>query len=124
MGIENSGAGPLTLFDNGNTRVSPPPLGVGSGNSRCMELTFDETNMTVTPQIPAIDVGVFSSAMGSAQLLSDNNLYCLAAIVFVNASHANSYSIEFAGATQVLNIEGQQGYRGWQMPSLYDPPIT
>jgi hypothetical protein len=124
VGIENNGAGPLTLFDNGNTRVSPPPLGVGSGNSRCMELTFDETNMTVTPQSPAIDVGVFSSAMGSAQLLSDNNMYCLAAIVFGTSSHANSYSIEFAGATQVLNIEGPQGYRGWQMPSLYAPPTT
>ncbi|MGA2588617.1 MAG: aryl-sulfate sulfotransferase [Bryobacteraceae bacterium] len=124
VGIENNGAGPLTLFDNGNTRVQPPPRGVGSGNSRCMELTFDETNLTVTPSSPAIDVGVFSSAMGSAQLLSDNNMYCFAAIVFVNASHANSYSIEFAGATQVLNIEGPQGYRGWQMPSLYDPPTT
>ena len=124
VAMENNGAGPLTLFDNGNTRVSPPPLGLGSGHSRCMSLTFDETNLEATPPSPAIDMGVFSTAMGSAQLLSDGNMYCFAAIVIVKLNHSNSYSIEFDGATQVLNVSGPEGYRGWQLRNLYDPPIT
>jgi len=44
-GIENGGSGPLTVFDNGNTRVAAPPIGLGSGNSRGMALTLDQNNM-------------------------------------------------------------------------------
>jgi arylsulfate sulfotransferase len=124
VGMENNGAGPMTIFDNGNTRISPPPLGLGAGNSRCMALTFDETTMQVTPPVSSVDLGVFSTAMGSAQLLSNGDLYCFPAIVVVTLNTLNSRSIELSGGTQVLNIQGPEGYRGWRMPSLYAPPIT
>jgi arylsulfate sulfotransferase len=135
VGIENSGAGPMTLFDNGDTRVSKPGVstgcieGVGSGDSRGMALTFDESTMQVTPVL-SDDLGVFSTAGGSAQLLTGGNYFFLAAVAVVNLTTENSFSIELlptAGtpnATQVLNISGPTGYRGWQMPSLYSPPIT
>ncbi len=129
VGMENSGAGPLTLFDNGDTRVSPPPLGLGSGNSRGMALTVDETSMQVTPVLSQ-DLGVFSTAGGSAQLLSDGNCFFWPAVVLVSLNSQNSFSIEILptpgtiAGTQVLNVQGPGGYRGWQMPSLYDPPIT
>jgi hypothetical protein len=32
--FENEGTTFLTVYDDGNTRVAPPPLGLGSGNSR------------------------------------------------------------------------------------------
>ena len=124
VGIENNGAGPMTIFDNGNTRVSPPLLGLGSGNSRCMSLTVDETNLQVTPPNPAVDLGVFAEAGGSAQLLSDGNMYCFAAIVDLAPKVVDSYSIELSGSTQVLNVRSTEGYRGWQVPSLYNPPST
>jgi arylsulfate sulfotransferase len=138
VGMENRGAGPLTMFDNGDTRVSPPSgagsssgcmPGVGSGNSRGMALTFDEATMTVTPVL-SVDLGVFSTGSGSAQLLSNGNYYFLPAVVLVNLNTEDSYSMEVlptpssGTGAQVLNIQGPTGYRGWQMKSLYQPPTT
>jgi arylsulfate sulfotransferase len=137
-GIEKNGAGPLTFFDNGNTRVSPPTgngsstgcmPGVGSGNSRGMALTVDETNMRAIPVLSQ-DLGVFSTAQGSAQLLSNGDYFYVAGTVLVGLSSEDSQSIELLPITgsdkgdQVLNVETTDGYRGWQMPSLYNPPIT
>lgn len=124
-GVENNGAGPLTLFDNGNTRVSPS--GLGSGNSRGMALTVNETPpLQVTPVL-SVDLGVYSLAMGSAQSLSNGNYFYLASIVALAKGNA-SYSIEIlptAGTdtgTQVFNMESAEAYRAWRMPSLYKPP--
>lgn len=143
-GIENGGAGPLTVMDNGNTRRSPPAgphsstggvPGLGTTNcgpsdcdTRGMALTIDETNMQVTPVLSA-DLGVFSDAMGSAQLLDDGNYYFLAAIVPVGqADTGDDIQIQPAPGTptgaQVMNIVGPSAYRTWQMPSLYSPPTT
>ncbi|MGA2594886.1 MAG: aryl-sulfate sulfotransferase [Bryobacteraceae bacterium] len=128
-GMENAGQGPLTIFDNGNTRVSPPPLGLGSGNSRGMALTVDEQTMQVTPVL-SVDLGVYSQAMGSAQLLSDGDYFFLPALVLLSSSHVASFSIEIyptsgtITGTQVLNLEGPEQYRAWQMLSLYGVPIT
>jgi len=116
FGMENNGAGPATVFDNGNTRHSKPGSstgcmqGVGYGNSRGMALAIDETKMEVTPML-SVDLGVFAEAMGSAQLLSDGDYY------FQTGDISSS-------GTQILNIEGPFAYRGWQMPNLYNPPIT
>jgi arylsulfate sulfotransferase len=130
VGIENNGAGVMTLFDNGNTRVSAPPLGLGSNcgpsdcDSRGMALNFDESTMQVTPALSA-DLGVFSTAMGSAQLLSDGTYFFVAALVVLGPSNVASYDIEFSPSfNQVFNMQGLEVYRGWQIPSLYDPPIT
>jgi len=136
VGIQTNGTGPLTALDNGNTRISPPPLGTGSGNSRGMALTVQQTcsgtpptctNLQVTPDL-SVDLGEFSTAMGSAQLLSDNNYFFLAAIVPYKGEEEVSYAIEIlptAGTdtgTQVLNLFGPEAYRAWRMPSLYQPP--
>jgi hypothetical protein len=128
-GIENNGAGPLTVFDNGDTRVSPPPVGLGSGNSRGMALTVDEKGLQVTP-ILSVDLGVYAQALGSAQLLSDGNYFFLAADVLLAPTTVVSDSIEIlptAGTdtgTQVLSLRSTQSYRAWRMPSLYTPPTT
>jgi len=131
VGIENNGTGVMTMFDNGNTRTSPPPVGLGSGDSRGMAITISETTMQVTPVLSA-DLGVFSTALGSAQLLSNGSYFFLPGIVVVSIipSIITADSIEIlptAGTdtgTQVLNMVGPEGYRAWQMPSLYDPPTT
>jgi hypothetical protein len=103
VGIENGGAGPMTIMDNGNTRVSLPPLGLGTGcspydcDSRGMALTVDESSMTVTPVV-SYDLGSYSPAMGSAQLLGDGNYFFENAIVFVQAQGSTfGYSIEISG---------------------------
>jgi hypothetical protein len=144
-GMENAGAGPLTLFDNGDTRVAATPLGLGTGkcapndcNSRGMALTVVEpvgsSNGTVTPLV-SYDLGGYSTAMGSAQMLSDGNYFFVDPIVFVlskGSTFAFSQEVSATGppAPQVgpadflMNVTGPQQYRGWQMQSLYNPPTT
>lgn len=139
VGMENGGTGPMTVFDNGNTRLAPPPLGLGVGctpydcHSRGMALTVNESTMQVTPVVN-LDLGSFSTAMGSAQLLANGNYFFENAIV-VNllAGSTVSYSIELAptpaapqaGPAHVLaNVTGPQHYRGWQLSSLYVVPTT
>ncbi len=112
----------LTIFDNGNTRCSSPPLGLGSTNcySRGMALEVDETAMTVTPTMLQ-PLGIASTALGGVGLLSDNNY-------FFQTGVPNTQGIELAPTTgvlgaQVLNVQASSySYRGWQMLSLYSPP--
>lgn len=122
VGVENAGAGPLTVFDNGNTRVAAPPVGLGSGNSRGMAFTVDEKNMRVTPVFSA-DLGTFSFGLGSAQLLSNGNY-------FFQPGAPASLAIELfptpgtITGTQVSNVQSFASYRAWRMPNLYNPPDT
>jgi hypothetical protein len=120
-GFANNGSGPFVVFDNGNTRVSPPPLGTGSGASRGMSLTVNQTTMQVTPVVSAA-LGTYSSALGSAQLLSDG-------LYMFQPGIPGAISIEIdptAGSLtgpQVLKIQSPTAsYRSWQMPNLYSPP--
>jgi uncharacterized protein YfiM (DUF2279 family) len=137
MGMENAGAGPLTLFDNGDTRVSPAPLGLGAGcgpydcDSRGMALTVDQSAMTVTPVV-SFDLGAYSQAMGSAELLSSGNYFFTNPIVILkDGTLAYSEEIDptnpapqVGPADVVMDVSGPQNYRAWQMPSLYEPPAT
>lgn len=133
VSIANNGAGPMTIFDDGNTRVSNPGVakgcltGMGSGNSRGMALTVNETNMTVTPVISS-NLGFYSPANGSSGMLGNGNFFFLNPVVLENISTDVGYSIEIEpngteNGTQVYNIEGPEAYRAWRMPSLYAPPV-
>ncbi len=118
--IDNAGV--VLLFDNGDTRVSAPPLGLGTGcqpndcNSRGMALAFSESSMTVTPQLSA-NLGVYSGSDGSAQTLSNGGYFFQAPLVLTLDNGAAGYAIEINGS----EVEGPEGYRGWRMPSLYSP---
>ncbi len=142
-GIEGGGTGVFDTLDNGNTRISPPTgprsstggvpgLGVGCLPNDCatrgIALTFDEAAMQVYP-VMNVNLGTFSQAMGSAQLLDDGNYFFQSAFVLRNKTET-SYNIEIqpvpgtATGPQVLNLAGPAAYRAWQMPSLYSPPGT
>jgi arylsulfate sulfotransferase len=134
----NSRTGPLlTIFDNGNTRYSAPPLGLGSGcdpvggpddcNSRGMALIVDEATLTVTPVLLQ-DLGVKTTALGSAGLLLNTTPYNYAfGTGLLSAVPTESIEINpTAGATTgtvVLNVQGSSySFRSWQLPNLYSPP--
>jgi hypothetical protein len=128
-GMENNGAGPLTLFDNGNTRVSAPPLGLGKDcepndcDSRGMSLTVSETALTVTPLLSQ-SLGLYANSVGAAQLLSDGNYFFSAGAVLTQEMEIFPTPGTVNGV-QVLNLSNPNpSYRGWQMPTLYDPPTT
>jgi hypothetical protein len=84
--------------------------------------------MQVMP-VMSVDLGVYSSSMGSAQLLADGNYFFLAATVPVGDSDTG-YDIEIQPTPgtdtgpQVMNIAGPGSYRSWQVPNLYSPPTT
>ena len=124
-GYDNTSTGQLTVFDDGNTRVAPPPVGLGSGNSRGMALTVDEVNKTVTPLLSQ-DLGVYSFALGSAHALANGNYFFQPGTVA--ASSGSSFAMEVSptagtvNGTIVYNLESATSYRAWVMPSLYFPP--
>jgi arylsulfate sulfotransferase len=133
VGIEDNGTGVMSILDNGDVRVAAlgsPGCEPTDCNSRGMALKIDETpgSMQVTPVLSA-NLGYYSTADGSAQLLPDGNYFFLASVV-VAGNNLDSYSLEIlptAGTdigTTVLNLQSQQGYRAWQMTSLYNPPTT
>jgi arylsulfate sulfotransferase len=141
VGIEDNGAGVMTMFDNGDTRVSQPGASTGpipglggdcgpnDCNSRGMALKVDEAAMQVTPMMSQ-DLGVYSGADGSAQLLAGGNYFFFPAVVIKGPNTSFCQSIEIyptagtVNGTQVLNLQTAEAYRAWQMPSLYDPPTT
>jgi hypothetical protein len=115
--------GVLTVFDNGNTRIAPPPIGVGSGYSRGMALTVDETSMQVTPVLTQ-SMGEFCVVMGSAALLENGNY-------FFQPGLPISYAIQIfptAGALTgpvVYNLSGPgYTYRAWELANLYTAPAN
>ncbi|MGA2738086.1 MAG: aryl-sulfate sulfotransferase [Bryobacteraceae bacterium] len=137
-GMENGGLGPMTIMDNGNTRVSPPPLGLGSGDSRGMALMVNAppvptpcTSITCTvAPVLSDSLGVYSEAMGSAQLMSNGNYFYLAAIVSVPQMGYAGYSIGILPTsgtdtgTTIFGLRGPESYRAWLVPNLYLPPTT
>jgi hypothetical protein len=94
-----------------------------------MALTVDETTKQVTPVL-SVDLGYFSTAIGSAQLLDDGNYFFLAGIVLKTVNDAYSHCLQFhpppatGAVTPVLDLQGTESYRSWQMPSMYAPPTT
>ena len=120
-GYANNGAGPLVLFDNGNTRVAPPPVGLGKGASRGMALTVDEANMQVTPVL-SVGLGTYAPALGSAQLLPDG-IYMFQPGIPHAAAIEILPSPPSINGTQVLNVfSPETSYRAWQIPNLYSAP--
>jgi hypothetical protein len=108
---EYSPNGLLTLFDNGNTRVS-----LYGGNSRGQAWRVDETNMTATPVVN-VDLGAYSLAVGSAQELgSDYHFY----LGFINASNSQSVEVTTSGTDEFkVDLANSVGYRSFRMSSLY-----
>ena len=114
-----------------NVRDAPP------GNTRSkigtgwkMAVTFSQTTMEVTP-ILQVDLGYYSPGNGSAQLLADGNYFFLPAIIPVDDFKAtDAFSLEvnstpdYGNAGIILNLQGPEQYRGWQVPNLYTPPTT
>ena len=106
----------LALLDNGNTRCEPAPLGC---NSRGQVLELDEAARTATLVLDA-DLGRFSTAVGSAQRLSNGNYHFLAGILLPGVV---SRSVEVTPAGEQvfsLQTEGTQ-YRSYRMRDLYTP---
>jgi arylsulfate sulfotransferase len=105
------------LYDNGNTRVAPAPIGLGSGNSRGYVFSADETNMTITV-LEAFDLGSFNPGFGSAQLLENGNY------TFTNGTISDGLNSQVQellpkGTPNFRGIWRSRSYRSFRLKDLY-----
>ena len=111
----------FTVFDDGNLRHYQ----CGYGNSRGMVLYVSEQARTVYIATQA-DLGQYSFALGSAQLLVSppSNVYASFGNGFVNdpGHSAQAVEVDLTGNI-VYNLEvNGYAYRGYRMQDLYTLP--
>ncbi len=110
----------LAVFDNGNTRC----LGAAHGtcDSRGQEYLLDEKAMSATLTLN-VDLGGFSSAVGSAQRLANGNFYFDSGrqMTLSGQIYGQTTEVVPSGTPVYINQFPQQLYRAWRLPSLYSP---
>jgi hypothetical protein len=110
--------GIVTVFDNGNLRQAANP----SSDSRGQAIQLDETNMTATLLVNA-DLGDFSIALGSAQMLPDGNYHFHLGDIVAKNSTTRAVEVEPAGQIVYDMGIGEIMYRSFRMQDLYTPPV-
>jgi hypothetical protein len=117
-----SGKPILTLFDDGNSRVKAGGFDPG-GNSRCLLYALDETGLTANLNIDG-DVGSYSFALGSAQLLANGNLHCDSGYINMTLNTKSTETAHTGGAVVDFTMAVTSGdYRTFRMSSLYNPVV-
>lgn len=111
--------GTFSVFDNGNTRVADNPG--KTENSRGQVYQIDENNRTATLVVNS-DLGVYASALGSAQLLGNGNYHFLAGHIDSGPPFSQSIEVLPDGAINSRLQAAPPAYRSFRMPSLYAPP--
>ena len=109
--------GIVTVFDNGNLRQAADP----SADSRGQVIQLDEVNMTATLVVNA-DLGDFSIALGSAQMLPDGNYHFHLGDIVAKNSTTRVVEVEPAGQIVYDMGIGEIMYRSFRMQDLYTPP--
>jgi hypothetical protein len=108
--VEIEPNGNLSLFDNGNTRIAE-----FGGHSRGQAWRLDEANRVAT-RVVNIDLGDFSVATGSTQLLSNGN-YAFDLGFVGTISKMKEYTP--SGALVAQQDANKNSYRSFRMRSLY-----
>jgi arylsulfate sulfotransferase len=110
----------LTVFDDGNTREASDP----SAHSRGQVLSVDEPSRTATLVLNS-DLGGYSYALGSAQLLPNGNYHFNSGAEPAAQPHhvvAQSLEVDRTGNV-VYGIQfGTYEYRSFRMTDLYTQP--
>ncbi len=115
------GATIMTIFDDGNTRAKECPA---PQNSRGMILFVNEAARQVYIETAA-DLGGFSGALGSGQLLApgDGNLYASYDNGILSTGGAQSTEVNLAGQIVYEMQTNGASYRNYRMANLYTPTI-
>ena len=111
--------GTFSVFDNGNTRVADNPG--KTENSRGQVYQIDENSRTATLIVNS-DLGVYASALGSAQLLGNGNYHFLAGHIDPGPPFSQSIEVLPDGTINSRLQAAPPAYRSFRMPSLYAPP--
>jgi len=113
----------LLVFDDGNLRYVANP----NAHSRGQAFVVDETNKVVMPKLNA-DLGVYSGALGTAELLPDGDYHFDAGFLLSTDANGNpvynAQSLEVNPSGQIIfgvNFATLE-YRTFRMPNLYTTP--
>jgi hypothetical protein len=112
--VEREDNGWFSLFDNGNTRHAADP----TSHSRGQALIVDEQAMTADLGFNA-DLGVYSSAYGSAQLLSNGNWWFLAGNITTQPKSTQILEITQAGQVVYQAAYPTTSYRSFRLTCLF-----
>jgi hypothetical protein len=117
--VESGTSTTLTLYDNGNTRVFYNP----GEFSRGQVLTLDETTLNASLNVND-NMGVFSVALGTAQLLDNGNYHFLSGWIQNAPQPPSAQCIEVtpSGTFDYEMVLGTNVYRTYQMSTLYSTP--
>ena len=118
--VFNGGFRVLTLFDDGNTRqayFNP------NADSRCHVLAINESALVANLNTNG-DLGSYSFAVGSAQLLKNGNLHCDSGFIGGLAAATTNpltESVEMTqqGTTVYVQNAAQDSYRTFRMQDLF-----
>ncbi len=122
-GYEPGSGSAISLFDNGNTRRTVIP----GAFSRGQAIELDEARRTARLAVN-VDLGVFSSALGSAQRLDDGTYHFEAGFIFDASSPSNvaAFSLQIDPPADVLSSLKLQRpvYRSFRLADLYGAAET
>jgi arylsulfate sulfotransferase len=114
----------MLVFDDGNTRVGNPAYPTANQDSRGQMLMVDQQNLVATLVLNA-DVGSYSSAVGSAQLLPNGDYHFDSGFIYINSTGALvSQSVEVNASGDIVYGIGfaTLEYRTFRMSDLYTAP--
>jgi len=110
------------VFDNGTTRHKQY-----LGDSRGQVWHINQNNMTASLRLNA-DLGFFSPALGSAQVMENGDFAFFAGDIYIDANDYQVLNTEYstAGAVeyQYQATGPANAYRGWRLPSLYQSTLN
>lgn len=107
----------LSLFDNGNGRRVQDP----TADSRGQAYWLNESALTVD-QVLNVDLGTYSSALGSAQLLSNGNFNFTSGLITSTPSITNqAVEVLDSGTLDYVLQSGGASYRNFRVYSMYVP---
>jgi arylsulfate sulfotransferase len=120
--VEVLSDGRIMLYDNANTRKARSFGGVRDTHSRGQVLQLDETARTATLLLNA-DLGVYSSAWGSAQALANGNYHFMSGLAPPVVGMTSESLEVLPDGTPNYRITWETGaYRSFRMRDIYSPP--
>jgi hypothetical protein len=117
----------VTIFDNGNTRVT-----ANGGDSRGYVLDVNESGLQVTPRL-LFDTGYYAVAQGSAQELSNGDYEFMggqivgkspAGLAPKPSFYEQGAEVTPAGVVTYSEAAQSQAYRLWRMTDFYNVPTN
>ena len=120
-GFEPVGSNLVSVLDDGHARRKKDP----TANTRGQVWKLDEDTHTAT-LVHNADLGVYASALGSAQSLTNGGYTFEAGTISVNRGSVYSRAVETSADGKVVyaqQVDGRSVYRSFRVADMYSAPL-